>query len=350
MWWMRQIVLASLLLGATMTWAAENVGICVSCHADTMETSLTTGGHAETLDCVACHAERRPGRIGRRHRMIPNCSQCHEAHGDVVGHPPRFAGRTGARQSHNCQSCHAVHGSTNAALVQSTIRRRGWLWKVGFSGAGGAVPGGFVDPTNPGRGLCEICHGRTEFYPASGKGKPHYTETCTLCHFHSTAFQPEVTNANCPICHPTEAANFTKPSQHSAQFTCVDCHANTGVAPGPGHETEKPCADCHAVAATHAPPGYAFPCTQCHDPHGTDNIQLVLDAIATPQGPTQPIVFNNLSGKADGSFASASAPGTGLCEVCHTTTQFYRADGTGNPHYTFSCAPCHTHAAGFSPP
>lgn len=339
------MVLACAMLGAGMTWAAD-AEVCVTCHVDASVTGAATGGHAAALGCVSCHAERRPGRVGRRHRAIPDCGQCHEAHGDVVGHPPRAASRRGARQTHNCLGCHAVHGSTNAALVQTSIRRRGRLWKVGFG-----EDGPFVDTTHPGRGLCEICHGRTTFYPASGKGKPHFTESCTACHFHSAAFQPGVTNANCPICHATEAANFTKPSPHSAQFACVDCHASTGAAPGPGHETAKACADCHATEATHAPAGVPpFPCTQCHDPHGTDNIQLVLDVVATPQGATRPIVFTNLDGRADGSFASASAPGTGLCEVCHTTTRFYRADGTGDPHYTFSCAPCHTHGGGFAPP
>ena len=76
----------------------------------------------------------------------------------------------------------------------------------------------------------------------------------------------------------------------------------------------------------------------------------MLQAIVTPQGPTQPIVFTNLAGKADGSFASVSAPGSGVCEICHTSTNHYRADGTGSSHFTTSCIPCHTHEGGFNPP
>jgi hypothetical protein len=52
---------------------------------------------------------------------------------------------------------------------------------------------------------------------------------------------------------------------------------------------------------------------------------------------------------AEGGLVSASAPGTGLCEVCHTRTQFYRADGGGAPHYATPCGVCHPHAAGFAP-
>ena len=61
------------------------------------------------------------------------------------------------------------------------------------------------------------------------------------------------------------------------------------------------------------------------------------------------VVFDNLDGRADGSFASASRPGSGLCESCHTTTRHYRSDGTGEPHFDLPCYPCHTHPRGFLP-
>ena len=69
---------------------------------------------------------------------------------------------------------------------------------------------------------------------------------------------------------------------------------------------------------------------QCHDPHGSQNIKLVRETITTPGGANRPITFDNLTGLADGSFANASAPGTGVCEICHTTTNHYRMDGTGS--------------------
>ena len=104
------------------------------------------------------------------------------------------------------------------------------------------------------------------------------------------------------------------------------------------------------VVTTHVPPGMPLACTQCHEPHGTDNIRLVRDVIHTPgRSATGRSTSTTLTGFADGSFASPSAPGTGLCEVCHTQTQFYRADGTGAPHPTLQCITCHRHEAGFSP-
>ena len=138
------------------------------------------------------------------------------------------------------------------------------------------------------------------------------------------------------------------PSGH-ADKTCDTCHAEVSPTPGPGHRAVEACQTCHAEPQTHAPGGMALPCTQCHDPHGSRNIDLVHEIITTPSGANRPIEFNNFLGLADGSFASPSAPGTGVCEICHTTTRHYRADGTGQPHFTFSCLGCHRHNDGFMP-
>jgi hypothetical protein len=220
--------------------------------------------------------------------------------------------------------------------------RRGRLSPVHFPDPDGA----FVDPGAPGDGLCEVCHRRTEVYRADGHGDAHFTEPCTLCHEHAAGFLPVVAEKNCAVCHAAQAARLARPSRHAERFDCSACHAEVDAAPGPGHRATPACADCHRQV-THAPAGA---CTSCHDPHGTDNARLVLDVIRTPGGGDVPVRFDgSLLGQVDGSFASASAPGTGVCEVCHTATRFYRADGGGEPHFTFSCLPCHLHSAGFAP-
>jgi predicted CXXCH cytochrome family protein len=333
---------AALLL--TPAFAAEDAAICARCHQDEAALADATGGHAPDLTCLSCHEDRRPGQFGRHHRSVPRCASHHEQ----TRHPPiRSAHR---RPTRNCLVCHDVHGSTNAHLVRPDIRsRRGRLSHVLFDGSAGATPGGFTDPEHPGKGLCEVCHRHTDFYRADARDKPHFTESCILCHDHEAGFRPVITDRNCTICHAAEGALFAKASLHSSRFVCSACHAEASALPGPGHRTTAACADCHENR-THAPPGYApFACTQCHDPHGTDNAKLLLDVIQTTQGGQQLIHFDNLLGRADGSFASASTPGTGICETCHTTTQFYRADGSGQSHFTFSCLPCHLHADGFAP-
>lgn len=341
-------VLAVALMMSAAVAAAETVpspGVCATCHFEQTGALLETGGHAATLDCESCHADRRPGRVGLKHRGTPRCSSCHT---DVAGHPPRERPRGRRAEIRNCGRCHAVHGSPNLALVPTTVRTRGRLVPMRFDSTAGAAPGGFTNPDAPGTGLCEVCHRDTRFYPSSGDGEPHFTDTCTDCHAHAVGFEPVADDGNCGLCHEAEAARFELPSEHAERFACSGCHAEVSPAPGPGHRAIAACADCHDTA-THAPGGTGFPCTQCHEPHGTTNLDLVVDTLETVQGPFVPIRFDNLQGKADGSFASASAPGTGICEVCHTTTAYYRADGGGAAHFTLSCLPCHRHSQGFAP-
>jgi predicted CXXCH cytochrome family protein len=255
------------------------------------------------------------------------------------------------RPRKNCLVCHDVHGSPNAHLVRRVLPLRGDRFaEVHFDSETGAAPGGFTDPTAPGTGVCEVCHRKTDFYRADGSGEPHFTDSCVLCHAHADGFRPVVTNeGSCTLCHTAEGERFAKPSAHAARFACGDCHAERAAAAGPEHRAIRACADCHDYR-THAPSGHApVPCTGCHDPHGTDNTHLVLEQIVTTSGATRPISFNNIDGRADGSFASVSSPGTGVCEVCHTETRFYRADGSGEEHYPYSCIPCHRHAQGFAP-
>ncbi len=205
----------------------------------------------------------------------------------------------------------------------------------------------------PGRGLCEACHRDTKFYRADGHGQPHFTDDCALCHDHTAAFRPAVGDASCAICHTAEAARLAKSGLHHTKFAerCSACHAQATPEPGPGHRATAACNDCHAAerVSAHTPSGKLIPCTQCHEPHGSDNASLIREMIHTPQGTDRTVHFATLDGRADGSFADASIPGTGLCETCHSQTQFYRADGSGATHFTDTCIRCHQHARGFAP-
>ena len=339
------LILAINVARPTFAQTPADAGFCANCHFQETGALVETGGHAATLDCQSCHADRRPGRVGQSHRAIPRCTSCH----DLTGHPPHDRPRGRRKEIRNCSRCHAVHGSTNLDLIQTSIRTRGRLVPMLFDSTAGAAPGGFTNPDEPGTGLCEVCHRHTRFYTSSGDGEPHFKDTCTDCHDHALGFLPVADNDNCHICHDVESARFMLPSGHSENFQCTGCHPEVKVTPGPGHRAVPACSDCHDNA-THAPDGMGFPCTQCHQPHGTTNIDLVVEALQTVQGPVVPIRFDNLQGKTDGSFASASDPGSGVCEVCHTTTAYYRADGGGAPHFTVSCLPCHRHSGGFAPP
>lgn len=333
------VVLAVWVACTGRAWA--DAGICANCHFPETALQQGPGGHTHgQLQCVACHDDLRPGRVGRRHRSIPRCKRCHEE----GAHPPKKKGVGHGMRS--CLKCHDAHGSSNAQLIRPELRARGRFHLIDFQDAGGAVPGGFVSPDASGTGLCEVCHRRTDFWRANGRGQPHYTAQCTLCHAHDAGFAVQITDGSCVVCHTAEAQRFTLPSAHSQRFACVGCHDALAPQPGPGHRAIPACTTCHSQA-THAPNGAGFPCTTCHNPHGTTNADLVLEAIKTPAGEAHTIVFTSDAGRADGSFASASAPGTGVCEICHASTTFYRADGTGLPHFTGNCLSCHPHAQGF---
>jgi predicted CXXCH cytochrome family protein len=205
--------------------------------------------------------------------------------------------------------------------------------------------------------------------------------------FAGAAPSPEATYGSCAFCHRDLAETMTATGGHgSLDLKCQSCHGDlkTGFAEC-GHRNVPRCLDCHAAQITHHDPavGGAQQCTHCHTAHGSTNLLLIREqlplvgegnmtapcvgdadcppslACALPGGvcgtPRQTsgcaaeVTFTRLDGVADGGFASASRPGSGLCEVCHTTTRYYRNDGMGEPHFALPCFPCHPHTIGFLP-
>lgn len=159
----------------------------------------------------------------------------------------------------------------------------------------------------------------------------------------------------CTFCHGDVAEPMYATGGHGGyKVVCTGCHDEdlTPGRVGPNHRNVPACADCHTQQQTHMDPAAGTPqqCLVCHTPHGSPNLYLVNTDIATPSGADAPIDFTNLLGKADGSFASATDPGTGLCEVCHSTTFYYNNRGDGAPHFTNTCTVCHKHSAAFAPP
>ncbi|MGB8930010.1 MAG: CxxxxCH/CxxCH domain-containing protein [Anaeromyxobacteraceae bacterium] len=130
------------------------------------------------------------------------------------------------------------------------------------------------------------------------------------------------------------------------------------------------CSDCHAGVMSHSSEttgskfgSWATTCRDCHTPHSTKNLSLVRMTIKAPErdGATtaQPVTFLNKSGFAAGSYAQPGTgpANTGVCEVCHTQTAVYQADGLladgvtpaaqGN-HGTGPCGNCHKHKKGLA--
>ncbi len=171
----------------------------------------------------------------------------------------------------------------------------------------------------------------------------------------------EATFGWCAFCHQERAVKMTVTGGHgSLDVKCGLCHEDlTPGYVGPGHRRILACAACHPAQMTHpqtVPPAEERECPEgrecagCHTPHGSANLFVVREEVLTPDCDKRTVEFTNERGRADGSFASETDPGSGICEVCHTETNFYRSDGSGAPHFTSSCIAqfCHAHEAGFA--
>jgi len=146
--------------------------------------------------------------------------------------------------------------------------------------------------------------------------------------------------AQCLRCHEASiGARWRQTSTHSLLFDCGECHATLTSTPGDGHVTTRECGHCHSERLHHA-----ASCGACHDVHGSANRFLVRERISGAR-----VQLGSTDGVGPTGLARGSA-GTGVCEVCHTATKSYRADGSGAAHDGAWCVTCHSHQRGFAAP
>lgn len=113
-------------------------------------------------------------------------------------------------------------------------------------------------------------------------------------------------------------------------------------------EDNRLCSDCHAEGAHQG-----ANCLVCHQAHNTGNVAGLGDNVRMANLSTVEVKFLRYTGL--NSFADGDTDYDGICEACHTSTKYYKRDGTGFANHSggfdydgSDCSSCHSHAVGFT--
>jgi hypothetical protein len=216
---------------------------------------------------------------------------------------------------------------------------------------------------------CVACHKaavgsggyRRQIVENAGDGNGDFVLTS---HHVTNGTQTEVvTNADCLVCH--DQANHMSYSDGVSVYLEDAGGGASHLYDGTAVSLEDFCLACHD--GTHSSPfsdGTAAPdmstwdgnvhgpsgktCAECHpNGHGTSNIDLIGDTIATPNSGDWSVLFTGYTGS--NSYADGDATYDGVCEACHTSTSFHRnnASGTHTHEAANDCRACHTHNTGY---
>lgn len=219
------------------------------------------------------------------------CGRCHSIDGQPGGHEGTVDG-----QANLCFSCHTGGGQALASLIRPTTDRgMSHAWGApavnAAFGSVGPAPGGVMEP------------------------------------------RLENGNIKCATCH--------------------DQHNNDAASPFLRAAADALCQECHAEHVRHTPEGTWQPaCTECHQAHDARhrNLSLVNASVHNRTlSQDKTVVFTAQTGT--NSFSDGDpAANDGICQVCHTATNYHRHDGTGASHNEGAdCTSCHPHDAGFMP-
>lgn len=206
--------------------------LCLTCHSDVMEKTITTGGiriaHAacsEGRQCVDCHSEVGHGSATKwpKSPAMNDCASCHKAR----------------RVSTTCETCHAGRVETDASKEPEFLATHGANWQKTH---------GMGQMTS-----CSLCHKEADCGSCHGPGVPHGDDfmnthaatsqqpgaTCLTCH----------NDAFCNSCHLIEMphpsafiAGHSDIVKKDGDTSCMRCHVQS---------------DCDTCHEKHVHPGGA---------------------------------------------------------------------------------------------
>jgi predicted CXXCH cytochrome family protein len=254
--------------------------LCTTCHESVTEEAARDHSHppAAEGECLTCHEPHGSAHAGiLRDAPSALCGACHEAVEVALGarfvHAPVVSG--------DCVACHEPHGSDQETLIVSDL---GSSCLGCHENESTSLPdGGRHAPFDEGE--CLICH------------SPHSSSRENLL-----SSEPVIL---CRSCHEGVEGEVTAESRHAPVIRgqCLSCHGPHG-----GHEPsflrrEEPkvlCLSCHVDeseqmvqtrGSTHRP-FTEGECLTCHNSHVSDHVSLLSESpgvlcASCPDGATQ---------------------------------------------------------------
>jgi len=359
---------------------------CVGCHGDAG--TLVSNAHAKHVNvttgkgyaCATCHS----ATVASGNSPVSDTTKHGDSTVEVQGASVTFtpAGKTCATSCHGsatptwtsaasgaCGTCHAALSTTGGVIATNAHDAH-----LGATSAYG--PGMAANTANS----CAVCHTYTTEIAATHVNGVKNLQAgfsangaCSTCHKQTTNWTT-VGRISCESCHSTTGGNLsviggiTAPDKTLAATSghgkagvvqgCVACHDNTSthingaLAPtdnrlkaGLTGSANAECNFCHTTAGTitadklkalnlkaHRASGLGSACSDCHDPHGTANTMMVKTTIDSTA----------VSFTGNSTFANAGR--TGVCQVCHTATQYFtKTGGATHVDSTTNCLDCHQH-------
>jgi hypothetical protein len=154
---------------------------------------------------------------------------------------------------------------------------------------------------------------------------------------------------NCSFCHDLHGGSFAALTGFAtSQAVCESCHGEAGPAEVLRDGILVPVPKNVAIhnGGKHTTP---TSCWNCHDHEGeaSGNLSMIpRSRTGAANSTTRTVLFTALTGT--NSFADGDATYDGVCEVCHTITDFHQFDGGMPAHNSAAnCTTCHKHDGGF---
>ena len=261
--------------------------------------------------CITCHG-------GTAASSAPMATNAHGAHLTGAYGPGSFLGTTIS----SCQACHAYNS------IQPDPLHLNGVVNLAAGACSGCHPGTVPVWTAGTRLACTSCHAATPSVLPNGVAAPY------KANFASTGHGQFAASNQCTACHDPNSAHITGALGTTARLSltndngqCSSCHNGATARTMSSHVLDKNAAPSPSL------------CKACHDVHGTSNLHMIRTVINGTA-----VTFTNMSS----GFIKTVAPFNGLCQVCHTLTNHYRAGAAETGHPTKNCLTCHSHTGAFA--